>query len=451
MSVEPGDITVRSAGPLRAVQGSMLGRPLSEWRAAMRAELGVPAGTVAGTGHQPEWWHPGIAAKFMWAERLAEPAGAATLWLIVDTDVRDPAELRVPVEDAAGLHAALHRFGPRAAAGTPACARPARVPAPFDAGTGKTTPGCAALGAQRAFDAMQEHADEPDGVSQAMAAVRACTPELGTPACSVRASALLGTALGKAILDRAGTAEGAEACHRAFNDAVRLVPRVARPLAGPGPGRSSHELPFWTLGADGRRERVDGISLGRLRDEGRPLWPRAFLTSAIARAALCDRFVHGLGGGIYERATEAFARQFLGAELPPFDVASATLRLPFPADDGPPPLTHAARRARWFDPESDPAGDGHSPSARKRGLLAAIDAAPRGSAERRAAWRAMHADLAGTRTAHACEFMELEARAAADRERARSAAVRADRTWACVLHDPAAITRLRDRIRAHPA
>ena len=434
------ECTVRSAGTLRPAEGEMLGRPLREWRDAMRAELGIPAGPVAGTGHQVEWWHPGIVAKFMWADAIARRDGAVVLWLLVDTDVRDPRELRLPVETGGRLQAVTHRFGPRAAQGTPACGRDAHAPAPFDAHRGAVVPPCAAAGVRAADGALLANTGAADCTEQVVGALRETTPSIGTPACTVRTSALLQTALGASIVARA--AADPAGCARAFNAAVRLVPRVAQPLAEDGP--LGPELPFWTAAADGTRARVHASELAALRERSAPLWPRAFLTSAIARAALCDRFVHGTGGGTYERATEAFAASWLGATLPAFDMATATLRLPFAPDDGPPPVTQAERRARWFDPESAPG----SMSERKRAALDAIARAPRASAERRAAWRAMHEELARTRNAHACDFLELDARAAADRERARAAVLRADRTWAAVLHPRESLVRLAGALQA---
>jgi hypothetical protein len=376
----------------------------------------------------------------MWADAIAGRDGAAVLWLVVDTDVRDPRELRIPVETQGSLQAVTHRFGPRAAQGTPACRRDAHAPAPLETLRGVAVPCSAAEGARTAHDALLANADAADCTEQVIGALRGTIPAIGAPACTVRTSALLQTALGAEIVSRA--AADPAGCARAFNDAVRLVPRVAQPLAEDGP--LGAELPFWTMAADGTRARVRARELPALRERSAPLWPRAFLTSAIARAALCDRFVHGTGGGTYERATEAFAASWLGATLPAFDMATATLRLPFAPDDGPPPVTPEERRARWFDPES-----AHGAmSERKRAALDAIARAPRASAERRAAWRAMHEELARTRNAHACDFMELDARTAADRERARAALLRADRTWAAVLHPQESLVRLAEAMRA---
>jgi hypothetical protein len=104
------------------------------------------------------------------------------------------------------------------------------------------------------------------------------------------------------------------------------------------------------------------------------------------------------------------------------------------------------RRARWFDPSTD----GPGPSARKRAQLAAIAAAPRASAERRAAYRAMMEDVVRLRAADPRAILPP---AATPEERARAAedALRADRTWSLSFHPPEAVSRLLAAVRAHPS
>lgn len=433
-------VDIRPAGPAVPAAGSILGRAFAHWRERTADELALPAGPLVAAGHQPEWWHPGIVAKFLWARAAAAAAGASVAWLVVDTDLRDPGELRLPVRASGGLRAAVHRFGPRIAPGAAPAGSPACVPAPYDGSSGEPALPCVAEGLRRAHDAMLRHADAADRAAQVALALVDAVPGLDAPHAMARTSGLLATSLGRALLDRA--ASDPASCARAFNEAVRLVPRVARPLAEGGPAGA--ELPFWTVGDDGSRRTVTAAALGGLRERGAPLWPRAFLTSLVARAALCDRFVHGTGAATYERATEAFALAWLGAALPPIDVASATVLLPFPADAGPQPVDAAARRRRWFDP----AAAGPGPSEAKRAALAEIAALPRGSASRRDRWRRMHADLAAARTARACDLAELEALAAADRGRARDAAIRADRTWPAALHPAESISLLASLVRS---
>lgn len=419
--------TVRSAGPVARADGTVLGSPLARWRDAAREELGLPSGVILGTGHQAEWWHPGIVAKFAWAAGRSDELGlGAPAWLLVDTDVREPLALRVPVRSEGSLQARVLRIGARRAQGTVACARRAAVPDDCGPIADRCEPPCAGAGLRAAWMAAARHAGACDAAEQVTLAQRDLLPALGPCGGLVRTSRMLACSLGRAIAERA--AAEPEACARAFNDAVGLVPRVARPLEVAGDGGT--ELPFWTDAGDGTRRAVTADLLRAALREGAPLWPRAFLTSVLARAVLCDRFVHGLGGEVYERATEAFARAFLGARLPAFDVASATMRLPFAAEEGPAPLTAAERRRRWFDPEAA----GPAPSAWKREHLERLAALPRGSVARREAWQRMHAGLAAARGRSDAEFRALGERAAADRARAAEAALRADRTWAAVLH-----------------
>lgn len=192
--------------------------------------------------------------------------------------------------------------------------------------------------------------------------------------------------------------------------------------------------------------RVHADELPRLVSQGASLWPRAFVTGLFARLALFDRFVHGTGGDAYERATDALAADWLGVRLPPFDVATATLRLPFVHADAPEGPTPAELRAEWFDPERGHGG----PGPRKRELLASIARAPRASAERRAAWASMHRELEAMRTAGRAHFERRASELAAARERTREREVRMDRTWAAALHPPEAISLLAQAIRSRP-
>lgn len=446
-------ITVTSAGPLRPAQGELLGKPLDFWRRTTAKELGLPDTVLtAGTGHQAELWHPGILAKYAWAHALTASApdssaqAAQVVHLLVDTDVRPPLSIRVPVVAAgAGADRVLttltHQFGPATRAGVVACAYPAGLPMPLQLGEATFALPCVEEGVARIERALR--APAPDAAAQAWLTMRAlCGAPVDGPAWT-RTSALLRTTLGDALLERAQ--RDPAACVRAFNTAARSVARVARPLQHRGDAGT--ELPFWTWGADGVRRAVTSHELPALRGTNAPLAPRAFLTSAIARAALCSRFVHGTGGHVYEQATERFMHEWLGATLPPFDMATATLRLPF-ATEHDSPVTPSIRRRAWFDPDGA-FGGAASPSAHKLALLAAVNALPRRSAERRAAWRAMHEELARAREARVHELGALMQREEADRARVREAAIRAERTWAVPLYPAEMVQTLVQRVLQH--
>lgn len=105
-------------------------------------------------------------------------------------------------------------------------------------------------------------------------------------------------------------------------------------------------------------------ALGRLEADGIKLRTRALTTTMLARLLLADLFVHGIGGGLYDRLTDLLMARYWHLEPPPFAVLTATLRLPI---SGPPQAPSAVRspgstlRELRYHPErylSALAGDG---------------------------------------------------------------------------------------------
>lgn len=70
--------------------------------------------------------------------------------------------------------------------------------------------------------------------------------------------------------------------------------------------------------------------LDLLRESGLGLRPRALTNTLFMRWFLCDIFVHGLGGAIYDQVTDQVARDWIGIEPPGYALVTATLRLPLP-------------------------------------------------------------------------------------------------------------------------
>lgn len=58
------------------------------------------------------------------------------------------------------------------------------------------------------------------------------------------------------------------------------------------------------------------------------LRPRALMTTLFLRCFLADGFVHGIGGGIYDRLTDDIIRGLFGIDPPGYTIATATLHLP---------------------------------------------------------------------------------------------------------------------------
>jgi hypothetical protein len=116
------------------------------------------------------------------------------------------------------------------------------------------------------------------------------------------------------------------------------------------------------------------------------LSPRALTLTTFFRLLLADNFVHGIGGGRYDQVTDRLIAKHFGIEPPAFAVTTATLYLP-----------QALGRSRACLPCV--AQEGHRlrhslvGERRKRELVAAIDAAPRHSQERRMKFYDLHREL----------------------------------------------------------
>lgn len=417
----------------------LFGRPLRAWAVESRASLGLPDDRpIVMTGHQAGVWHPGILAKWLIADETARADDAAVAALVVDQDVNEAGRIAYPTLGPDGsLRVASLPARPAAAAAAPTgLLPPTRLDAP-------AAPPVADIAErlERIRAAVDLETRAPNLALQMSLAnsqlLRERFPAMA-PVANVAASALLRTPIGERLLG--AMQRDPAACAAAYNQALAADPRVARPL---GPD----ELPLWRLVADPRAPRREPV---RGKDLSGALAPRAMLMTAIARIALGDLFVHGTGGGRYERVTEVWLGRWLGVDpdalVAPMAVATATVRLPLEGRLAAGPITTAAdlRRAA-FDPDAAEGADG--PSAAKRRLLAAIDAAPRRSGERRAAYRAMLAHLDERRRATATRLEVMRDAVAASRALAASIDVARSRTWPWPLHDDATLTALGDRVR----
>nr|HRJ48980.1 hypothetical protein [Phycisphaerales bacterium] len=201
-------------------------------------------------------------------------------------------------------------------------------------------------------------------------------------------------------------------CARAYNEAVASHPESGlRPLVLDA-GRV--ELPLWNLASGIHRERVHADSL-----KGIPRWrlaPRAILMTAMMRMRLCDLFIHGLGGGIYDRACDAWLAGWRpGQRLAPTAVVSATVRLTGLSDHVE-SSRRTSRRAVWMAHHAR-----HNPGAlgdrdlqaRKMDLVRAVLASPARSVERRAAFDRLQEFVKSARGKYAGELDRLNADARA--------------------------------------
>jgi hypothetical protein len=115
------------------------------------------------------------------------------------------------------------------------------------------------------------------------------------------------------------------------------------------------------------------------------LAPRALVLTMFARLCIADQFVHGIGGGQYDQITDRIIGSHFSLRPPRFSVTTATMYLP-----------EAVGRSRVCIPCINQEGHRLKHAVlgeRKRDLLAKVNAAPRGSAERYTAFAAMHREL----------------------------------------------------------
>src|SRR5690606_4565547 len=99
---------------------SSLTPPLSAEATRLRDQLGLPTDRpIIMSGHQAEWWHPGILAKLFAARALADRIGGVVVWLVADQDDTDPGAIRIPTRrDNRTVTTIDHRFAPESHAAT---------------------------------------------------------------------------------------------------------------------------------------------------------------------------------------------------------------------------------------------------------------------------------------------------------------------------------------------
>ena len=330
---------------------------LDEAAAAARDRLAAPAlaprRPLVATGHQAWLWHPGILAKDAAARACAEAFDGTALHLVVDHD--PPSELRVavPLRDGDRLTVEeIELASPRR--DVPPGWQPPVDPATIAAALESARARLGARLARPLAPLARAFADPPacatlaEQIGAAVNRLREAEPG-AMPLAFLRE--LLGT---RAWADFAGRLlRDAPACAAAYNAAVAAHPDAG--LSSLSVGEQRVELPLWALAWGEPRRRVyvaageraarfaDGTPLAERPDA--VLAPRALALSAWMRAWGCDLFVHGRGGGVYDKVTDDWWARWTGGALAPAVVASADLPLSLDAPEAEP---DDLARARWW-------------------------------------------------------------------------------------------------------
>jgi len=137
------------------------------------------------------------------------------------------------------------------------------------------------------------------------------------------------------------------------------------------------------------------------------LSPRALTLTMFLRLIVCDQFVHGIGGALYDELTDRLLRKRLKMDAPAFCVTTATLLFPSAVERKRvdlPALMNEGRRLRHGTGDDE-----------KMKLVEQIERSPRGSPQRSRLFYQMHARLADVRERP--DFVEWERRVEQARQR----------------------------------
>ena len=339
---------------------SILDETVSTVRQATRVALGLSAGPVIATGHQPELIHPGVWAKHIVTSRLAAALGGTALNLVVDNDSPKTQGFIVP-----GVHDDVVRAErieiPNLSPGYAYEHRTRLVGAQVDAlrarVKGVMGDAFAATHLDLYFKAWAGQTADCDLVDQTIAARQAIERYYRVDLLERRVSSCWPHPLAAHImLDASRFAARYNEALSHYRRAYRVRGKN-RPIPDLVARDGAVELPFWLYGPDEPRRRVfvrasgghielmaDTEPVGRLDAAGlaktvtaaetlasltpRVLRPRALLLTLWTRLFVADLFVHGIGGAKYDRITDALITGYFGVEPPVMACVSATLRLP---------------------------------------------------------------------------------------------------------------------------
>ncbi|MDX2016808.1 MAG: hypothetical protein SFY95_04100 [Planctomycetota bacterium] len=431
------DVQLRLEGDL----GARLSTPDDAQRAA-RGALGLPTDApIVMTGHQAELWHAGILAKYVLARELAESRRPAHVALIVaDQDTHEPLPLRYPARRAGQLAVGLWPAKSEPL-GVPTGSAPARANlsnVPDDAASDDVR-----AGLELARRSVLASAGEPTLAAQMLRAMRYSLAERAPGVLHESDAALFATRLCASapfapLLER--LVADPRRCAQAYNDAAARVPEAGMTPLALSP---RVELPLWRVQPGRARVRVFADQLATIpRDQ---LAPRALLMTAFLRAVACDVFIHGTGGGLYDRITDQWIRAWWPElALAPTLVATATLFVPMPHGQAPAP--EAIHRAIWQAHHARHAPVG-TRDERKRALVGEI-ARCRDKAQRQALFQSLQALLREHREESASALARADEHARAMRARLEESSIVFDRTWPFPLHTPAALSALRQAVHA---
>ena len=371
---------------------AVFGVPLRDFRRKTRERVAGLAG-LPGTdrplvlmGHQPVFFHPGVWIKYFLLSKLCGVHAAAGLHCIVDSDATGPITAEIPTDrDGVGrvtrTLASLAADVPLEAAAVPSPDAWAaftatvradldglRVPdlpdrfAAFTAAEPAVRRGAATLAVylDRLRRAYEARAGEPRYADVSVSTL-AATPEFQAFALHLLQDPCALLAAYNGCLDDYRRAHRVRSAANPFPNLVEAGGRTETPFWILHGGRRadlfvSREGSRMLLGsASGPVATVPAGPAGveALAAAGVALRPKALTLTLFARLCLGDLFIHGVGGGRYDRVTDPLAQRLFGVHPAPYAVATATLHLPLGGDRDPDGGRHTLER-RLMDLRHNP-------------------------------------------------------------------------------------------------
>lgn len=328
------------------------------------APSGPPEGLVIMTGHQPELYHPGVWVKDFLLARVAREAGATAIDVVVDSDGFDALSVTSPCM-LPGVQRCRQYL---AVGGGDTCYAQTPVP-PAEHLDDFCRGGAQMLGSLPApaigkhfatfCDCLRDAASDADNLAELVTiARRRYEATAGTDYLELPLTALVqGEAFARFVVhiasDAAGFATAFNAELAAYREATKTR-SAAQPFPDLAVGADGVELPLWWLKDSSRRavrarRSGDGVELFSgedricvlsadaetavcdLRGCGAILAPKALALTMFIRLFVADLFIHGIGGGRYDRVTDGVISRYFAVTPPPFAVASLTMYLPLGA------------------------------------------------------------------------------------------------------------------------
>ena len=443
---------------------------------AARASPSAAAPMIA-MGHQPVFFHPGVWMKFFLLSRLCDDLGVTGLHLIVDSDASGPINAQVPAR--AGRLVRRSETLVDIAADVPLEACPPPTAEEWEGFRARVRGHLVTLSLPdllERFDAFAEGAARERASAGTLAMFMAAArrrDEAGALPPRYRelaVSALSDTPEFRAFaLHLIQDARAFQRCYNAKLEDYRRIHRLrssANPFPNLGELDGVPETPFWVV-HDGRRTDLYAVREGdriRLRTAAETIAelpagaagiaplaasrlrvrPKAITLTMFARLCLADLFIHGIGGGRYDRVTDAVIEETFGCAAPPYIVATATLLLPLLGQGRPAEDARAIER-RLMDLQHNPERYLPAPSDPQRRLIeekwALIPSveAMRPGPERRAATHRIRDVNSLLAASLVPEMQRLRERRAALDQDAAIRDVADDRGYPFFLFDPAAV------------